>query len=158
MKKLLTIVLTMAAAAAFAAPSYIYFQVDQMGWTDYAFDYATVRTATDALKIDGGDYYKLYSAADKMTTGEAYAGTFDSAYTGDLIFELWLEDDLSGQLVSSATYKSTAWKDHAYADMSQSGAVAMTVTAVPEPTSAVLLLLGVAGLALRRRRLAAVVD
>jgi len=154
MKKLLTIGLMMAAAAGFAAPSWIYFQVDQMGWEKYAFDYATVKTETTDLQIGETGYYRLYSSEDRMTTGEAaYAGTFDSTYMGDLIFELWLEDELTGEsLVKSATYKYADWKNHAYADMSQSGAVAMTVTAVPEPTSGLLLLLGFAGLALKRRR------
>jgi len=90
MKKLLMTMLALAGLSAFAAPSWIYFYIDQLagGYSDYTFDYATVQAGSDNLKINGEDW-PLYANEDGLTTSEDYAGEFDSSYTGDLIFTLW---------------------------------------------------------------------
>jgi len=154
MKKLMMTIFALAGLSASAAPSWIFFYVDQLagGYSEYMFDYATVRANGDYLRIDGGDYWKLYSDDSRLTTGEVYAGTFDDSYVGDLVFELWQDGEATASYVG--TYQYDDWRDHAYSNMSQTGAEALSVgaDAVPEPTGGILFLLGCAALALRRRK------
>ena len=99
-------------------------------------------------------YWKLYARQDDATSANpTYSGSFDSSLISSLYLRLW---DSSGTEVG--------WQRYAISDISGSiwkgatdtapsgGATVWTVTSVvPEPTSGLLLLLGMAGLALRRK-------
>lgn len=127
-----------------------------------SFSYATVKAGgadSDPLHIydQSGDtgYWRLYAAdtSDNYTsTGAAYAGQFDSDTTSNMLFELWDDSDnrVGWQTYSLSSILDNIWRGSV---PSATGATPMVVhDVVPEPTSGLLLLLGVAGLALRRRR------
>lgn len=140
------------------------------------FAYATVRTgggeATDTIGNES-EYYKLYTVdadghahesqyyqflADpndsNSTVGDAsFFGTFGSDVT-QFLFELW---DSEGNLVG---YANKSLSDIEYCISHVGGSVIPSGDyhafelkgVVPEPTSGLLMLLGFAGLALRRKR------
>ena len=147
------------------------------------FAYATVRTgggevtATETIGAES-EYYKLYTVdaeghahesqyyqflADpndsNSTVGDAsFFGTFGSDVT-QFLFELW---DSEGKLVGYAD-KSRSEIDYCISRVGESGIPVIPSGdyhafelhgVVPEPTSGLLLLLGFASLALRRRRFA----
>ena len=146
---------------------------------DASFAYATVRTgggeATETIGTES-DYYKLYTvdaeghahASDyymfpadpndsNSTVGDAsFFGTFGSDVT-QFLFELW---DSDGKLVGYAD-KSRSEIDYCISRVGESGIPVIPSGdyhafelqgVVPEPTSGLLLLLGFAGIALRRKR------
>jgi len=155
----------MMLAAATATADLLYWQVsDAVGNelsgkqnTPIEFAYATVKADGTLLNVynekagDTGSSRAYAMADDNTSTDAAYAGTFDDSVTSFLV-ELW---DNGGTRVGWQTYSASAvansiWKSDTPA---ASGGTPLTVTGVvPEPTSGLLLLLGMAGLALRRKR------
>ena len=146
---------------------------------DAYFQYATVRDGAGNAPGAGSesDYYKLYtveSATGASAATEEYqfwAGTENapgiatSTYGGaqlfgdiqdtvsSLLFELW---DGDGTLVGFANVSRSSWESAlttlGSGQDAGTGGVYTLSNVVPEPTSGLLLLLGMAGLALRRKR------
>jgi len=79
-----------------------------------------------------------------------YSGGLAGDYASDLTFYIWNGSDVS---FASFVVNYDSWRDHAYNNMGTTGATPLELTVgVPEPTSGMLLLIGFASLALRRRK------
>ena len=175
-----TMITFVAAAAAFAAPSafagYIYAMVQDAHYADGTrvdFDYAKVK-ATGGSAVEGGDYLYFFTPDSSASLGQEYASDathrnysdgacetetdyaqgFYVGYDADkyyttFLFELWLNSDVVG----TASFGTSELLDSLVSDSGRGGAKAAVVSTVviPEPTSALLMLLGVAALVLRRR-------
>lgn len=148
---------------------------------DANFAYATVRAGTGAdvaenisegsgyytmYTVDGNgqssatDQYQFYSAESNPNStdgGAAFFGSFESSTVDSFLFELWNED---GSLVGYASRTRADILSSISSDSILGGSHPTSYSpfvltgVVPEPTSGLLLLLGFAGLALRRRRIA----
>ena len=160
MKRILVGLLLMAGVAAHAEySSYFYWQVDD---SVADFSYAQLRLSGGSQYFTIGD--TAYTKVGAETTGGATLGQTTLAVAANLgsyasseysfLVEVFGEDD--GLLAFSDTF---SYDDIAgsfvYSDMGStlSGtAYGVSVSNVPEPTSGVLLLLGLAALGLRRKR------
>ena len=141
--------------------------------TLYMFDVATysqsemftkLSTGTDIATLTAATSTSL-STASKITTKEFDYGTHGQNYS--LYFAAVFDDDPNTFYISSVmadkTSKETGATTLSYGDLTANSKTTFNVAdgfkgagvyaaAVPEPTSGLLLLLGVAGMALRRRR------
>ena len=140
------------------ADSYLYWMVDPLSSSTYAYDYATV-------KINGSDsYLHMYDpgedaliagvAGTKLAHGDSgYFGAFDAASMSDASFLIELWSSTGAESIATATLAySTAFASGAiYTPGASGGGATPYAVVVPEPTSGLLLLLGMAGLALRRK-------
>lgn len=152
-----------AAAAVFALgsvvaaeDSYLYWMVSNAHYYEepgysIQFDYATI-------SIDDGTTYLSPAVASDGTRlssdGGVYSGLFDSVNVKSFLVELW--DDSKDDRVGWMRYSASSLKDYFYqnAGTHGEGSPFMVSQVVPEPTSGLLMLLGMAGLALRRRKMA----
>lgn len=153
--------IALAATAARAEDSYLYWMVQNANYNNSAIDfaYATIKAE------DGGSYLNLYepggatsdinalaSTGDGMsssTDGGAFA-KFDYNSATTFLVELWNSDNT---VVGWQSYSYDAWKNYVYTSTGAGSASPLTVSeVVPEPTSGLLMLFGLAGLALRRKR------
>ena len=177
MKKLLFVAMLLAAAdAAVADYAYLYWEVDpktDSGWLadGRAFDYAQIKAvdANDGTIVSGA--LRNYDSNGQPVDGVANVWSGDpspslrtdapayadiSAYASDLygfIVEAYLDNVLLW--TSGAKYYDDLVRgNHISAGdpSSLSGDLAVATFMVPEPTSGLLFLLGLASLALRRRR------
>ncbi len=184
MRKMKAIVIVAMVAASFAAKAdYLYWQIEDAKFTtpsgaDANFEYATVRDGMNATATDtvgsGSEYYKLYTINNgqsapteqfqfysdlshpNSTEGLAqFFGDF-SGTVSMFLFELW---DADGNLVG---YSEKTRQDIVYAISPSGGFSGESIAyrpfvlqdVVPEPTSGLLVLLGIAALSLKLRRVA----
>ena len=149
--------LTVAAAAS---ADYIYaFIGDEEGngvkdYTGYdvTFDYATfslVKSSSpaDYLKVNG-TANAVFSDDTGSRTATSFAVGDDSATFNTFVVELWL----NGVSVAWQSYTSSQIASYIITESSGSGDTLYITQVIPEPTSALLLLFGLAGLAIRRRK------
>ena len=174
MKKQMILAALLCAAATAATTvraadtdAYLYWMVNVSENKDYAFSYATIKVAgsdsylsmyTEGSTVASGT--RLYGAADSgnLTTDAGFTGV--GGYSGStFLVELWASGtgaDGSDTVVAWGSLAYSALQSYIYSDMATAGGTApYTVTAsqvVPEPTSGLLALLGLAALALRRKQ------
>ena len=157
MKRFLTVLVILGAATvAFAEDSYLYWMIGDTG--DYSSSYDTVKVKGDDTVLG---IYNLNGGYIGDSVSKSTVDTYASADMG-----------LYANLGSNPTYSSyiiELYNDSSFvAESRLSGAIANYITtansislptawvassfAIPEPNSAMLLLLGCAALGLRRRR------
>ena len=173
MKKLLLIAVLTLASGVFAADQYLYWMMPEDITVEGA-TYASIGIMDNASGENKGylSFYKdsasgAVSLGDlyDMTTGEAaaiYAGIISDSYANSSFYIELLNDngDFVGRTSDADLLSYSAAAQYlATLGGTGSGAAAgpwgtstsFTTQAIPEPTSGLLLLLGVAGLALRRK-------
>lgn len=158
------IAIACAASAARAEESYLYWMIDQSS------DAAPIDFSYAMINLDGTGYLSLYYGGSEYGTqfgnanypelgqsmGAAYAGAFNIGDATSLSFlvELYGDNDtLVGERQFDVVLADFA--SHIYSAGMAAPLHAMAVgqfRAVPEPTSGLLMLIGMAGLALRRKR------
>ena len=129
---------------------------------DIAFNYATIKanTESEGTKLlntysTGGktEYWKLYAKGnDSTSTGAAYSGSFGTDVTSFLV-ELWQDETtrLGWQTFSLSDVQSSIFSVDEFGGSSGTQKAFTATQFVPEPTSGLLVLLGVAALSLRRK-------
>jgi MYXO-CTERM domain-containing protein len=159
-KILASLVFALAAHASFAAvDSYLYWMVDdaknQYNDSPISFNYATVSIDGTYLNLyDGTTDLDSYKAGvdpvfGDYSTGSYYAGYDSSVPFSTFLVELWINDDTR---VGWKTYSLSELGSYIAGGMNQVGSPLVVSQVVPEPTSGLLSLFGLAALALRRRR------
>lgn len=151
MKKLVTIATMMMAAMLVKADTFLYWTVAENAWN--GAQYAALMGTTS----EGGDYMQIGS---KVAVGAA-ADTLiadSSAYTSFMVnlFTYSEANGWQGVATTCMAYTLAALNAYTYQDlgvMSQRPSTPYSFSGfvVPEPTSGMMILLGVAALALKRR-------
>lgn len=163
MVKLVTVVFSIAAFATVADDYYMYWCVDQTGSDDpYTFAYATLK-ATDGNGVyDMPSYGTIGADASGTSSGLSAGGLGNMSSLGiyastaySFFIELYSDSDVFLAQSETKTYSEIV-QAHAISNsgIGQQAAAAWVPGgyAIPEPSSALLVLLGMAGLALRRKR------
>lgn len=153
-----------------ARADFLYWMVDNPTDTSdqaVGFDYATIRsTASDDsyLTMAGSatpgqtEFYNLNGTGTSGTTGQAYADLSGTDPSDGYVIELWTGNGTDPTKVAMLQLNGEAIRQNIYSDMQPGGFNGDPLTAssgftpVPEPTSGLLLLIGFAGLALKRGR------
>ena len=171
---LLTVIVALFSRAAFADPDLLlYFQiVDQPQFDNggtCSYDFAMVSFTMDGTN-PSGEYLDLYADGETVSQGQALASGSDAAYASlgrlgsnptmeiQILFELWSASGDSFERVGYYTALYSELTGHIMESGGVSQATPLMITqvhaqAVPEPTSGLLVLLGAAVLALRRKRI-----
>ena len=155
--------IALAATAARAEDSYLYWMVSGANYNNSAIEFAYA-----TIKAEGGDsYLNLYAPGATDSSISALASTaypngmssstdggafakFDYSSATTFLVELW---NANNTVVGWQSYSYDDWQNFVYTSTGAGSASPLTVSAVvPEPTSGLLMLFGLAGLALRRKR------
>ena len=171
MKKLIASIAVMSTAVAVAVDDQVIsWGVENptlSGGESVEFDYATIQ-----VKNNDGTMFYLYDQHDDPTNymlwllegmdyTDGWFGFFDASKVDSFFVQLYLYDRDAGARPNPSTDKVVAWNTYSAslnkdkfgvinsADRLQTLWVSQVI---PEPTSGLLLLFGVAGLALKRRR------
>ncbi len=170
---LLTVIVALFSRAAFAEPDLLlYFQIDSSNLTFVengsacSYDFAMVSFTTDGMNPSEEGYLDLYADGETVSQGQALSSGSEAAYASlgsnpsaesQILFELW---SVSGDSFERVGYYTALYSDLT-GNIMESGGVSPAMPlmiaqvhaeAVPEPTSGLLTVLGVAFLALRRKR------
>lgn len=152
-------------ATSVASADYLYAMIKDAqsvyDGTSISFDYATfsIPSQEGYLNISGGAGSGVTVSGtgvasddtDRSTGGAFYVGGEGTTFNTFLV-ELWLNDN-DPTRVGWQQYSLAQVRDHIVTTTGGSSDKPLTITSViPEPTSGLLLLLGMAGLALRRRK------
>ena len=172
MKKLVLMVAMMiAGSAAMADYAYLYWEVGRGGEWPFlrTFDYAQIRVTDQGGNVlgdvpalgnydstGGGPITEIYSELPGSNTTLPIFAKIDG-YDNDLygfVVQAYLEDGTLAWTSQVGYYNQLVAANSIWLGdpSSLSGDISPWVASIPEPTSGLLLLLGVAGLALRRRR------
>ena len=159
MTRFMTMLAAVLLSGAASAEYFLYWQIDQSEATkpvefSYAALYSLNAAEKEAEAVRLGDY--VSAEADSKTTNPV--NTFvDKSYTKEEDYQFQFK--LFDKDFEEVGLRSYNWEDlvsYAYSSMATTGATPLTITSfagtAPEPTSGLLLLIGVAGLALRRKR------
>lgn len=162
MKKLFVLALLSVAFNAMATDQYLYWMVSD----NATVDGETLATGTYYAKVKAdGQYLNFYASPEAgasygdgwATVNTAFnmptfAGTFETLPTS-FVVELYNSKDTTaeGSWVGQATLSWNASNITSGGMTIANYATATAFQSIPEPTSGLLLLLGVAGLALRRK-------
>ena len=168
MTKMITLAAALMTGSIFASDfQYLYWMVDisdQAGTNpEYAFSYATVSAGGNVFTLydndqnPSGTHFGIDGDASSGFTAGLQSAGGDPIYAGDIsgyigstfLFELFDEND------NKVAWKSVAWsaiENYVGGTMSTISNPYVVSQVVPEPTSGFLLLLGMAGLALKRKR------
>jgi len=168
---LLTVIVALFSRAAFAEPDFLlYFQiVDQPKFDNgdtCSYHFAMVSFTEDGTN-PSGEYRDLYADGATVPQGQALASGSEAAYASlgsnltmesQILFELWSASGDSFERVGYYTALYSEFAGHIMESGGVSQATPLMITqvhaqAVPEPTSGLLVLLGAAVLALRRKRI-----
>ena len=161
-KLIASLAIVLAASVASAADSYLYWMVNNANYNNSVvnFDYATIST-------DGGSsYLSLYSSgASGSVTQYLWSDGYNSSYGApssgiyagfsgtptSFLVELWNASDTR---VGWQSYSYSELAQHLYNSTTGGGLTTPfgVSQVVPEPTSGLLMLIGMAGLALKRKR------
>ena len=157
-----------AVGASFAGvDSYLYYMLDEnltysnQAGSPLAGTAVPVDERTYAMvSTDGGQsYLTLYSAQGSDDTDRLALGSFGYAgFSGESSFTTFLFEvyDRNDNKLGWATLPYSSASKYIYGDPRNPGSASVfhITSLIPEPTSGLLFLLGAAGLALRRRRMA----
>ena len=169
MKKLLVVVAALTIAAVAQASSFKWTAANVYGadgttkFTGTAEIYAYLSTATLADAVKVADAYVVGGTFKSDAVGTANGFTYEWAdAVGDKTYNFYFVIEDGGKEFSSATSDpsviksgiaaATATTTVGFANMQSATQNASNWAAVPEPTSGLLLILGMAGLALKRKR------
>ena len=181
MKKLITICAVALSLGAFAADSYLYWMLDEsteLSWTGTdkttsikapTYNKVALAVVTDATGKKVDNYLSLYTVNGNPVTAPVsitatdgaslFAKLGDYAASGySYYIELLNDSTVVGRSADTLSYSAAAaYIQSAIGGTSQMTAqqwstTAFTTAAIPEPTSGMLLLLGLAVLALKRKR------
>ena len=151
-----------ATTAMAEADSILYWMVDKPKYEDssVAFDHVKIQAFESGtgsylyMFNQGGStgHYEAYVKASGDTTGGLFSGLFDGENVDYFLVELY--DDSDTRVAWQRVSYTTALNNGSISTpLAASGATVYTISqVVPEPTSGILLLLGFAGLALRRKK------
>jgi len=153
--KILAMAVALMACSLFA-DTYLYWMVDAPAGFDFL--YATVKQDNKTLSnqgYSGGELGTMVANSNLeeggetgLTTPNVYAYGIKDGYVGStFLFELFNE---SNERVGYSAVTGSALGNSIGGTMSQTSLYKVT-NVIPEPTSTLLMLLGFAGLALRRR-------
>ena len=160
-------VLALVAGSGVAEDSYLYWMVQDAAYPNgqsVGFDYATI-------SVDGGStYLSMYEGTDDFGP---YVGSYAGGSTGgdvtdstwayyakipgagsyeSFLIELWTgSPEATNTKVASASVASSLVASYVTGAMGQVSLPFMVTTVTPEPTSGLMLLLGLAALGLRRK-------
>lgn len=158
MVKSVLLVAVIALASAVRAESYLYWMVDSSSASAYDWDYAAIKVVNDGNRVGylTMDKEKKFYADGANGIGGAWAslGSYESN-TYSFIVELYSDENgWQAQTSSAIAYQALSDGGYLYNSMPSGGnklVFGNFTSSAPEPTSGVLMLIGVSVLALRRK-------